>query len=85
MEIKNKYMHHSQYTDVFNSVIDTLNLGESHISRGLYTWTNKKAYNLTNKQAHPTLQKLDRILMSCDWESLFLLANGRKLVKNTWG
>ncbi|KAM3401872.1 hypothetical protein ACQJBY_006071 [Aegilops geniculata] len=25
------------------------------------------------RQAHPTLQKLDRILMSCDWESLFLL------------
>jgi hypothetical protein len=30
---------------------------------GLYTWTNK--------QKTPTLEKVDRILMSHDWEILF--------------
>jgi hypothetical protein len=40
---------------------------------GKYTWSNK--------HASPTLEKLDRILMSPDWEDLFPLVTVRKLVR----
>jgi hypothetical protein len=40
---------------------------------GKYTWSNK--------HASPTLEKLDRILMSPDWEDLFSLVTVRKLVR----
>lgn len=60
-------------TDIFNSIINTLALREIHISGGKYTWTNN--------QAHPMLEKLDRILMSESWEDLFPLVSVRKLVQ----
>jgi hypothetical protein len=44
------------------------------MSGGLYTWSNK--------QKNPTLEKLDRILMSPDWEWLFPLVSVKKLVKD---
>ena len=40
---------------------------------GCYTWSNK--------QDNPTLEKLDRVLMSPDWEDLYPLASVHKLVK----
>ena len=40
---------------------------------GLYTWSNK--------QQNPTLEKLDRVLMSSSWERQFPLTFVRKLVK----
>ena len=40
---------------------------------GRYTWSNK--------QDNPTLEKLDRVLMSPDWEDLYPLASVHKLVK----
>uniref|UniRef100_A0A453IZC2 Endonuclease/exonuclease/phosphatase domain-containing protein n=1 Tax=Aegilops tauschii subsp. strangulata TaxID=200361 RepID=A0A453IZC2_AEGTS len=43
------------------------------MSGGLYTWSNK--------QEHPTLEKLDRVLMSSDWEDLFPLVSVHKMVK----
>jgi hypothetical protein len=42
--------------DVFNSIIHTLGLREIHTSGGVFTWSNK--------QRNPTLEKLDRVLMS---------------------
>ena len=42
------------------------------MSGGMYTWTNG--------QSHPTLEKLDRVLMSSDWEDIFPQVNIRKLV-----
>lgn len=59
--------------DLFNSIINTLALREMHIGGGKYTWTNN--------QTHPTLEKLDRVLMSEDWEELFPLVSIRKLVR----
>ena len=44
----------------------------------LYEWG---AYTWSNNQAHPTLEKLDRILMSEGWEDLFPMASVRKLVR----
>jgi hypothetical protein len=42
------------------------------MSGGAYTWSNK--------QREPTLEKLDRVLMSSDWEDIFPLVQVRKLV-----
>lgn len=41
---------------------------------GLYTWSNKKR--------NPTLEKLDRILMSPGWEFLFPLVTVKRLVRD---
>lgn len=70
---KNKSFSICKSTNLFNSVINTLALREIHISGGKYTWTNN--------QAHPTLEKLDRIVMSETWEDLFPLVSVRKLVR----
>ena len=74
-EEKNKNLTHSHYTDRFNDVIQSLNLREIHMGGGNYTWSNK--------QKHPTLEKLDRVLMSFEWEELFPLVSVRKLGRDT--
>ena len=66
-------MMNNKATDLFNSIINTLALREIHISGGKYTWTKY--------QTHPTLEKLDRILMSECWEDIFPLVSVRKLVR----
>ena len=43
------------------------------MSGGCYTWSYK--------QEHPTLEKLDRVLMSSDWEDLYPLVSVKILVK----
>ena len=67
VERKTKKMHRSKSVDLFNSIINTLGLREIYMSGGKYTWTNN--------QAHPTLEKLDRILMSEDWEDMYPLVS----------
>uniref|UniRef100_A0A453J5C9 Endonuclease/exonuclease/phosphatase domain-containing protein n=1 Tax=Aegilops tauschii subsp. strangulata TaxID=200361 RepID=A0A453J5C9_AEGTS len=47
---------------------------EIFMGGGCFTWSNK--------QEHPTLEKLDRVLMSSDWEDLYPLASVTKIVKN---
>ena len=71
---KNKTMSRSPYVDKFNSLINSLCLREIHMGGGKYTWTNN--------QKHPTLEKLDRVLMSFEWEDLFPLVTVRKLVRD---
>jgi exonuclease III len=71
---KNKPCVLSHYSDTFNSIIHTLCLREIHMTGGLYTWSNK--------QKNPTLEKLDRILMSPDWELLFPLVSVKRLVRD---
>ena len=71
---KNKPLHRSQHMDRFNNIIHSLSLREIHMGGGRFTWTNK--------QRHPTLEKLDRVLMSPDWEDLFPLVAVRKLVRD---
>jgi hypothetical protein len=41
---------------------------------GKYTWSNKHVI--------PTMEKLDRVLMSPEWENLFPLVHVRKLVRD---
>jgi hypothetical protein len=71
---KNKPCVLSHYSDTFNSIIHTLCLREIHMTGGLYTWSNK--------QKNPTLEKLDRILMSPEWELLFPLVSVKRLVRD---
>jgi hypothetical protein len=45
---------------MFNSVINAYDLRELYMSEGSFTWSNN--------QADPTLEKLDRILVTSDCE-----------------
>jgi hypothetical protein len=51
------------YSDTFNTLIHFYELREIIMSGGLYTWSNN--------QDNPTLEKLDRILVSKEWEDIF--------------
>lgn len=51
-----------------------MNLREIHLNGGKYTWSNK--------QSHPTLEKLDRVLMSYEWEDPFPLVSVHKFVRD---
>jgi hypothetical protein len=70
---KNKNFVHSHSIDLFNSVILILGLREIFMNGGQYTWSNK--------QTSPSLEKLDRVLMSSGWEDMFPLVSVRKLVR----
>jgi hypothetical protein len=48
---------------MFNSVINAFDLRELYMSGDFFTWSNN--------QLDPTLEKLDRILVTKDWEGLF--------------
>jgi endonuclease/exonuclease/phosphatase family metal-dependent hydrolase len=67
---KNKGGTH-RHTSLFNSVINTFSLIDLHMSGGKFTWSNN--------QENPTLQRLDRFLVSSDWEKLFPMAIVHKL------
>jgi hypothetical protein len=62
----------NRWSDIFNSIINTCALREIHMTGGQYTWSNNHAV--------PTLEKLDRFLMSSSWEDLFPLVTVHKLV-----
>jgi hypothetical protein len=51
----------------FNAIIQTYGLREIHMSGGMFTWSNN--------QKEPTLEKLDKVLMSREWESRFPMAH----------
>jgi endonuclease/exonuclease/phosphatase family metal-dependent hydrolase len=63
---KNNDHYHTRWTFLFNVVIDGLNLMELQMSGRKYTWAN----NL----ATPTFEKLDRILITIEWEEKFPLS-----------
>jgi hypothetical protein len=52
-----------RFSDLFNTLINFHELREIEMSGETYTWSNN--------QEDPILEKLDRILMSKDWEDLF--------------
>jgi hypothetical protein len=64
---KNKDFQPNRFSDNFKAIINANGLREVHCSGGCYTWSNG--------QANPTLEKLDRVLMSKDWEILFPTAH----------
>jgi hypothetical protein len=62
---KNKEMRRNRWSSMFNAIINTHELREIDMSSGQYTWSNN--------QINPTLEKLDRFLMTADWENMFPL------------
>ena len=68
---KNKHFVGGKATDLFNWVINTHELRDLPLTGGAYTWSNN--------QQNPTLERLDRVLISESWERLFPLSNLRKL------
>jgi hypothetical protein len=48
---------------MFNTIINTNERREVFISGGVYTWSNN--------HESPTLEKLDTILMTKEWEAIF--------------
>jgi endonuclease/exonuclease/phosphatase family metal-dependent hydrolase len=68
---KNKNFSKNKATDLLNWIINTYELRYLTLLGGKYIWSNN--------QQNPTLEKLDRILISDDWEKHFPLTNLRKL------
>lgn len=60
-----------RHTDLFNSLIQFYELRENIMTGGVYTWSNN--------QECPVLEKLDRILVTKEWEHIFPQALVRKL------
>lgn len=60
-----------RHTPLFNSLIQFYELRELVMSGGLFTWSNNQEY--------PTLEKLDRVLMTKEWEDLFPQAFVKKI------
>jgi hypothetical protein len=56
---KNKRFSPNRYSDVFNNIIQVNGLIEMTIGGGKYTWSNN--------QVNPTLEKLDRVLITREW------------------
>lgn len=56
---------------MFNAVIDSLDLRELELSGRKFTWANSLQV--------PTFEKLDRVLLSTDWEEKYPLATVRAL------
>jgi chemotaxis regulatin CheY-phosphate phosphatase CheZ len=71
---KNKWMRRNKWSSLFNAIINSHDLREIDMSGGQYTWSNN--------QINPTLEKLDRFLMSSDWEDLFLLTTVHKVARD---
>lgn len=68
---KNKAGVISKHSNIFNAIISAYELREINMSGGKFTWSNN--------QADAVLEKLDRILMSKDWEDLFPVTTINKL------
>ncbi|WVZ97093.1 hypothetical protein U9M48_042654, partial [Paspalum notatum var. saurae] len=60
---RNKIERMHRHSPLFNSVIQNYELVEIDMPGGQYTWSNN--------QEHPTLVKLDKVLMSKQWEIAF--------------
>jgi hypothetical protein len=60
-----------KHTGLFNSIINMNELIDLHMTGGKFTWSNN--------QRDPTLEKLDRYLVSKTWESIYPLAIVHKL------
>ena len=56
---------------MFNYIINSFEMRDLTLNGGNFTWSNN--------QWDPTLERLDRVLMSEDWEQFFPLTNLRKI------
>ena len=60
----------NKYIEVFNLIINSYELREVVMQGGKFTWSNRM---------NPTLEKLDRVLISKDQEQDFPLCNVKKI------
>jgi hypothetical protein len=67
---KNKHFAGNRHTDLFNWVINSFELRDLPLIGGEYTWSNN--------QSEPTLERLDRVLISSEWETISPLTNFKK-------
>ncbi|WVZ95111.1 hypothetical protein U9M48_040913 [Paspalum notatum var. saurae] len=70
---KNKGQFKNRWPFLFNAVIDAYNLRELDLSGRQFTWAN----NLSNQ----TFEKLDRVLMTTEWESKYPRASVQALTR----
>jgi hypothetical protein len=63
---KNNDRFEERWPFLFNAVIDSLDLHEMEMSGRKFTWANSRRV--------PTYERLDRVLVSTDWEQKFPLA-----------
>jgi hypothetical protein len=68
---RNKKCGLHKHSDLFNDLIHKYELIEIQMPCGGFTWSNN--------QNDPTLVKLDKILMSEDWDTIYPLVHIRKL------
>jgi len=68
---KSKGRFDNHWPFLFNAVIDSLDLREVHMTGIRFTWANSLP--------EPTYEKLDRVLMSTDWEDKYPLVTVRAL------
>jgi hypothetical protein len=69
--LKNRNFCPNRFSSIFNTFINVSELREIYISGDGYTWSNN--------QELPTLEKLDRILVTKKWEILFPTAHVYKM------
>jgi hypothetical protein len=58
---KNKNFNNNRFSEMFNWVINSYEPRDVSLSGGLFTWSNN--------QDNPTLERLDRVLISPEWET----------------
>jgi hypothetical protein len=68
---KNKNNFNPRWPFLFNAVIDSFDLREIELSGRQFTWANSLP--------DPTYEKLDRVLMSTEWELKYPLVTVRAL------
>ena len=68
---KNNDRFDTRWPFLFNAVIDSLDLRELSLSGRQFTWANNRST--------PTFEKLDRVLVTTDWEFKYPLASVRAL------
>jgi hypothetical protein len=65
--------YNDKWPVLFNAIIETLNLREIELTGRKFTWANYAEI--------PTYEKLDRILVTTEWEQKFLLATVQALTR----
>jgi hypothetical protein len=70
---RNRNFCPNRFSSIFNTFINVSELREIYILGGGYTWSNN--------QEIPTLEKLDRILVTREWEILFPTAHVYKMAR----
>ena len=73
-EEKNNDNFNPHWPFVFNAIIDNLDLREIALSGRQFTWANRREI--------PTFEKLDRFLLSVEWEQKFPLVSVHALTRS---